>query len=303
MISRLRLLEDRSHTLISECKRRGIGSVQIEAAREFLASTIPAGRLVTYKQFPLKSYQILDASATWDGEHSKRIFLLLALAVGVIDTIRSPRFRKLPEIIQSNQLTHFERVVSMEDFEGEWLTLDNDLYQKDLGLVTLRLYASGAQLIDYSCGISRSIIAREGLWKAPRNLYYFLRVGGFKPFFQIHTHKSDLSKFDESGWEACYHGCAALYETHPDALGMFGASWFYDPVLEDISPRLSYLRRTPSDGGAEIFFYQEGGDAIGNALSTSSTRRNLYDQGSYMPKSYFLVWGKNEQMAWSRSHS
>ena len=59
-----------------------------------------------------------------------------------------------------------------------------------------------------------------------------------------------------------------------------------------MSPRLGYLRDTPVDGGARLFFFEEGGSSISNSLSTSPTRRKLYDEGKYMPKSYMLVWGK-----------
>jgi hypothetical protein len=83
---------------------------------------------------------------------------------------------------------------------------------------------------------------------------------------------------------------------------MFGASWFYDPALDEISPRLGYLRKTPIAGGA--FFIQ--GDATEedkrNALSTSSTRQKLYDEGKYIPRSHMLIWGKNDQINWANKH-
>jgi hypothetical protein len=69
-----------------------------------------------------------------------------------------------------------------------------------------------------------------------------------------------------------------------------------------VSPRLGYLRDTPIQGGAHLFFYEEGGSSISNSLSTSPTRRKLYDEGKYMPKSYMLVWGKRPQIAWARRY-
>jgi len=39
---------------------------------------------------------------------------------------------------------------------------------------------------------------------------------------------------------------------------MFGSSWFYDPLLADISPHLNYLRDVPMAGGAELFFVGTG---------------------------------------------
>ena len=34
----------------------------------------------------------------------------------------------------------------------------------------------------------------------------------------------------------------ALLRLHPEVLGFAGRAWFYNPQLESVSPRLSYLR-------------------------------------------------------------
>jgi hypothetical protein len=91
-----------------------------------------------------------------------------------------------------------------------------------------------------------------------------------------------------------------LYALHPDVLGMFGASWFYHPVLDTISPRLSYLRDVPLKGGAHLFFVEEGGAARANSLATSPTRRKLYEEGKYFPTTYMMVWGREAQSNWAR---
>ena len=140
---------------------------------------------------------------------------------------------------------------------------------------------------------------KEGLAGVPTNLLKFARLGGFKPYVQIHTHLSYLDEFNEEGWNECYRCCADLCRVRPELLGMFGSSWFYDPVLADISPRLDYLREIPVKGGAELLFVEEGGGAVGNALSTSPSRRKLHEEGKYMPKSYMLAWGRKAQMAWA----
>ena len=126
-----------------------------------------------------------------------------------------------------------------------------------------------------------------------------MQLGGFKPFIQIHTHLSFLDDFNEEGWNECYRCCADLYRVRPDLLGMYGSSWFYDPALADISPRLDYLREIPVKGGAQLIFVEEGGEALDNALSTSPSRRKLHDEGKYMPRSYMMAWGRQQQMAWA----
>ena len=51
-------------------------------------------------------------------------------------------------------------------------------------------------------------------------------MGGFRPYFQIHTHQFMLDAFNEAGWEECYRCCAELYAVHPEVLGMQAAVGF-----------------------------------------------------------------------------
>jgi hypothetical protein len=93
--------------------------------------------------------------------------------------------------------------------------------------------------------------------------------------------------------------CVELYQLYPQALGMFGASWFYDPALDEVSPKLSYLRTVPEKNGAFVIFINEGDDARENALQKSTSRRKLYDDGLYTPRHYMLIWPKKSQVKWA----
>ena len=50
-----------------------------------------------------------------------------------------------------------------------------------------------------------------------------------------------------------------------------------------------------------MLYVSTGGDHIDNATSTSPSRRKLYEEGKYMPKSYMLAWGKRAQIDWAIS--
>ncbi|HJY08858.1 MAG TPA: hypothetical protein VJ323_21240, partial [Bryobacteraceae bacterium] len=194
------------------------------------------------------------------------------------------------------------RIAHDIDASADWLDLCDDLFQKEFGIVSLRLYVAGAELVDYRCGIPRSIVVRAGVSKIMANLAVMQRLGGFKPYFQSHLHAFNLDSFNEEGRNDLYRCCAELYALHPECLGMFGSSWFYDPVLDRISPRLSYLRTIPLAGGAHLFYVQDGGEATSSAIAKSATRRQLYEEGKYVPKTYTLVWGRKEQIKWSQAH-
>lgn len=276
-------------------------SIDASLVAGFVRSAIDIGSLDHYKTFPQKARLLIPDGVLSDGTVISRIFLKAAIVQGMLDTLSSAHFAQLPPRVRAQQVKQFHRIIASEDDNADWLQVDHDLFHKEFGIATLRLYVAGAQLVDPRCGIPRSILIKGGVKYLPENLAKILRLGGFRKYFQIHTHKFMLETFNEEGWNECYACCAELYKSHPDVLGMYGSSWFYDPVLDSISPRLSYLRAIPINGGAELFFMQEGGDAKNNSLSTSPTRRQLYEEGKYSPKSYMLVWGKSQQTAWAKS--
>jgi hypothetical protein len=76
------------------------------------------------------------------------------------------------------------------------------------------------------------------------------RLGGSFPLYQIHAYTRHLSEFTEPGWEACYRRIARIMGDEPEVRGLYGGTWFFDPELQRVSPRLTYVRRLPIDDGA-----------------------------------------------------
>lgn len=272
--------------------------VELQIAR-FIKAAGEIGSHDHYKIFSPSAHVIVTEVLANHDTHSLRQFLRAVLASTVLVTIASDRFKMLPPRIAANQSKHLLRIAEDSADELEWLDLGKDLFQKEFALASLRLYAAGAQLIDYRCGVPRSTVLKGGLWSALPHLLKLTKFGGFSPYFQIHTHTFNLDAFNEAGWDECYLCCAELYQIHPEVLGMFGSSWFYDPALASISPRLAYLRDTPCNNGAILMFVVKGGEAINLSLSTSPSRRKLYEDGKYMPTSFMMVWGRQAQSEWA----
>ncbi len=197
----------------------------------------------------------------------------------------------------------YRRILADAQPTDDWLDLGMDIYHKELGLALLRLYAAAAQLIDVRCGLPRSLLFKGGLAGLPAAAGALLRLGGFSPYFQIHTHTAYLAEFNEGGWNECYRTCADLYAIHPEALGMFGASWFYDPVIQNVSPRLAYLSEIPIGGGAERLPFARDGEFVKDALSTSPSRRKLHAEGKYKPESYLLAGAHALRPAWASAQT
>lgn len=144
------------------------------------------------------------------------------------------------------------------------------------------------------------------LWRRPlvfgslAQRFRFIRIlfekpVGLKYYFQHHTHTSLLSRFNSDGWNKTYDLIADLLELNPDHKGFCGASWFYDPQLKQVSPRLAYLAEDPLAAGAERFHLGE--DNTGSALAKSKTRIQLHQEGKYVPKSYALLWHRKSMIS------
>lgn len=272
------------------------------SAAKFLTAYSTVGDMEHYRHVPADAKAIVQTVGSSLGKDAARYFLRAAIGHGIVALVRSERLQKLPPRIARHHVKQLARIASSTSTDDESFDLTNDLFLKDFGLVALRLLAGAAQLLDVRCGVPRSMVWRGSVKRIPHNLARFWRLGGFRPLIQIHTHLRNKEDFNEAGWNECYRCCADLYASHPRLLGMFGSSWFYDPALQQISPRLNYLREVPLEGGATLSFVERGGEAIGNALSTSASRRQLFDEGKYIPTSYMLIWDRQSQIHWAERH-
>ena len=117
-----------------------------------------------------------------------------------------------------------------------------------------------------------------------------LACKGIRPLVEIHTHTAALTEFSKEGWDASYRRLALLLADHANLLGVMRASWFMDPRISDISPRLAYLRGVPEAGGAHFLYVAEDHRGTSGALATSEHRRRLFDTGHYRPQVHIMIW-------------
>ena len=155
------------------------------SVERFIATVRQTGPVTDYKYYsPTARAMVADLSSIV-GAGGARRFLKAAISGALADSIASEAFRQLPERVRSQQTAQFLRMALDPDLEADWLDIDSDLFHKEMGMATLRLYVAGAQLVDYLCGVPRSIILKEGRARAPQKLMAFVRDGGFKPFFRF----------------------------------------------------------------------------------------------------------------------
>ncbi len=278
-----------------------LGKDSLSRLDGFLDAAARGSMQHSYKIYPIEAHAILDAYTKAGAGADVRAFLRAAIARRLQRTLDDDGLAHLPARVRTQQLAQFRRIAFDSDSGAEWLDLGHDLFHKEFGIAAVRLYVAGCQLVDAGCGIPRSLLLRGSPLDWLRNAAMMLSLGGHRPFFEIHAHKFMRELFGEEGRDECYRCCAELYALHPEVRGMIAGSWFYDPALEQVSPRLVYLRRVPLAGGAWLLFVNDGPDARANALATSPTRRRLFEEGKYLPKNYMIVWSKARQQAWARS--
>jgi hypothetical protein len=106
-------------------------------------------------------------------------------------------------------------------------------------------------------------------------------------------------EFNPSGWERCYLRIAELLVSDPGVLGVCGTSWWFDPQLEEVSPRIAFIRSLLESNGARVFNRDEDEVATRSALANSKQRQEVYANGRYRPTDYLLVWARKDLLAWA----
>lgn len=171
-----------------------------------------------------------------------------------------------------------------------------------MGFVLALNIPCGAQLLDLrsSIPLSSAVLSvfRE---RSFNSLIRYFRCKGLGTWFRGHTDIEYLQEFNEEGWDMFYLRIAGLLQRRKHVRGLVGTSWFYDPKLVNISPRLSYLQQRQLDRGAYLMRHRGTESDIKFATKASKTRLHLYQQGKYTPISHSLIWGRNELLTWAQT--
>jgi hypothetical protein len=126
--------------------------------------------------------------------------------------------------------------------------------------------------------------------------FIIFKAHGFSPYVTTHTAVRTLRHFNEHEMNLAYMRIAELMKWNPRIKGFYRRSWFLDPNLEDISPKLGYLRKVPLQNGAKLFAAGSTKRDIKYALMVSRTRRRLYEEGKYLPTGYAYIWPRKEYL-------
>jgi hypothetical protein len=209
--------------------------------------------------------------------------------------------KRIPASIGALFMTEFQRIVDeMKLGRDGFYLYKTEEFLKDLGICRLKLYPCGPQLLDELSGIPRRLLLKGGVRQCLEGIaLHGWRRNGFKPYYELHMHAPLRAAFTSDGWNACYCRIAELLKLNREIRGVMSTSWWYDPKVETISPKLAYLRKVPLENGARIFFVDLDGAGASGAVRMSETRRKLYESGHYVPALYLMAWARKELISWA----
>lgn len=222
-------------------------------------------------------------------------FPAMIAAALLADCERRWHFARVPDSVRPEFIRQARRILALE-----LPAFSNDAFLKDLSICLLLSFPCVAQVVEQTGAVPRSVLLSGGAGQALRMARYFaaagLRAG---PYFEIHTHTPMLDGFTPAGWDRCYGLIADLLHSRPDIMGMVGGSWFYDPALATITPRLAYLADTPIAGGAFRVRFGASQADRDLATATSASRRALVERGEYIPTRWLLIWPRAALLRWA----
>ena len=182
---------------------------------------------------------------------------------------------------------------------------DRDFWAKDVR-ISLVLSVPGArtQMIDLSSPMGPGQVLRHACegwgWSV---IPSYIAARSWKPWLEVHTESRELSDFNEAGWDRAWATAAEICKRRPQMAGMLGSSWFYDPPLEQISPRLAYLRVNPLNHGAFLLHQGPGEIHTQRAATSSPTRAALIEKGEYTARSWIVAWPRAALIRWADSRA
>ncbi len=180
----------------------------------------------------------------------------------------------------------------------------SDYFRKDIRFVLGLSIPCGALVVDMTSRVAlRSLILSVFRSNKANVIIRYAIAGGNGYWLRGHVDSRYLTEFNEIGNDNFYLYVAELMERKKEIRGYVGTSWYFDPQLLKISPRLAYLQERPRTGGA--FFLRHGSEQsdIAMAIKTSETRRRLYEQGKYIPICYSMLWPRKELITWAEQHN
>jgi hypothetical protein len=222
--------------------------------------------------------------------------LIAAWALALPDRVAG---QNLPPEITGNYPEWMDRLaLFLTETAGDY---DADFWAKDVRFaLALSVPSTRTQVIDLQSRLGPGDVVRHARggrgWDV---IAAYAAARGWGPWLEVHTEARDLTDFNEAGWDKAWTAAAAILRRRPELRGIIGSSWFYDPPLEVISPKLAYLRLNPTRNGAFLIHQGPGEIHTERAAASPGSRRAMIESGKYLPRSWIVAWPRAALLRWA----
>lgn len=269
---------------------------------EYLTNLIKSNHDRSYNYISPKIKNFFDSIIERNGFHLYALYQKHAILSFILYSISNIEKKDLPRNVKRLYEGWFKRIFEDQNIlKDEYYSYDNDEFQKDLAVCIQKLIpVGGCWVIETSGAMDRNYFTSSGITQFIDSLrIIFRKPYGRKHFYLIHTVKKFIDKFTENELEKSYINIADILKRNKKMKGLIRSSWFIDPQIDKVSPRLTYIRKTPEMNGAILFRIGTKETDIQLATLKSPTRRKLYREGLYMPVRHAYVWHRENIINWA----
>lgn len=196
---------------------------------------------------------------------------------------------------------HHARVLrQITTLEDSHYSLESNEFLKDMALLSFRLIPMGECSVEVSEGPGLRKLFRcrpVSLMQALRVLR--LAAGALTPVFQAHIHLLAAGQSRDRDFLDTHHRIADLIAANDEVKVFVGESWMDDPNLEFITPHHTLLWRMVTQGGGVLVRVSRDETTRDRALAASALRRELFEDGKYVPATYMRIWPRDAMVRWS----
>jgi hypothetical protein len=169
-------------------------------------------------------------------------------------------------------------------------------------LATLRRFPAG-QFDWEPSGLPRSWLPKiRPIGALCRTLHVIaIRMRRLGPAFHIHAGVAGKNyMLLEREAERSYYRMAQSMALQPRTIGLITSSWLHSPDTFAISPHLAWLNKVFRENGA-VLATMGPADPDCGVLHRSPERKRAYDEGRLKPTLGFVMWPRDEMLAWART--
>jgi hypothetical protein len=229
----------------------------------------------------------------WTGRYLRMVVLVLLARTATL----APRL-VVPASVDAERVTEYERILDEGSRRPLASRITDDRFRKDLELCRDGLVPVGIFIEEVWPGLPDTVLNACAACNPPLDLV--LEKGAHR-WLEGHVFQPRTDEFSEEASEHALGLVADLLDANADLAGSFGITWYFDPALATVSPRIAYLHDQALRTGALIVRVGPDPSAVAGATATSKTRRLLYEQGTYTPTNYVGIWLRDPLIRWRRS--